>query len=281
MSLTERLGDFQPMTIREAERVERRVAERRREVAATATLDLRDDRVQRFPIRHDPGSGRFLPEGGAGSAKEPAAPPDPDHYSKKQAEAFIDEGWSDWRGDLTTGQRHMVEDYTSDTRFVHYNMNAYLRGTPRRGGSKPPTKSMVGHKVKQLDGAFEHDSARVPHDVTVHRGLHGELGAQLHAASKRGTLVGGTLKDPGFTSTSLDRRIARKFATGEGTAGPGEKVLLNFKLKAGDRAIAPGRLARRHAGEAEVILPRDQKFTITGSRNRGGVLEVDLEAVRG
>jgi hypothetical protein len=229
----------------------------------------------------------------AGSFEPDEFKTDAGGFSVKKAKAYQKDAWGgggggaagdgggDWNADLTPQQRRVVQDYAGDSTFSHYAMNAFLRGKPGRGG-RPVPKRSVERKIINMDGAFRHESAKVPTDLEVHRGVTGDMGRSLNEWHRQGKLFnehgGAKWNDKGFVSTSMDRRQAAVFGR-EGNKG--ERAIVTYRLRAGDRGIAPsqtGSLGARHANELEVILPRNQWYEVMDSRmGTDGALHVTVE----
>jgi hypothetical protein len=206
-------------------------------------------------------------------------------FSVKAAKAYQADAWGGWNADLNPQQRRVVQDYAGDNTFSHFAINAHLRGIPGRGGRPVPARQ-VERKIANMDAAFEHASAEVPTDVTVYRGFTGDFAARLVGLHREGRLVseggGARVRDRGFVSTSMDRRQANVFAR-EGAKG--ERVNMEYRLRAGQKGIAPsqtGSLGARFADELEVILPRGQTYEVLESEmGSNGVLNVVVEVVDG
>lgn len=223
---------------------------------------------EHFPIRHDPKDGRFAP----GEGEKSAPPENSKQYGPVEARKFIEEGWADWRGDLSTNEKGTVASYAFDSSGSHRRINKHLRS-----GESAESKPRLEQQTKNLDGAFAHPSARMPADAVVHRGLTGPIGIRLDNARKEGILDGARIEDPAFTSTSLTPSVASRFSKG---SNPAERVMLHIHLKKGDPAIGPGPMAKQYQKEHEIILPRNQGYTVRRSQRRGGVLHIDMEMER-
>lgn len=69
-------------------------------------------------------------------------------------------------------------------------------------------------RIDSFDKLFD-NAPRIPHDVVVHRGMRFSPPATnpVSKAIMDGSIVGKTLRDPAYMSSSLDRSVATKYAT--------------------------------------------------------------------
>lgn len=74
---------------------------------------------------------------------------------------------------------------------------------------------------------------------------------------------------PGFTSTSAEERVAKKFAKGNG-------IVFNISAKHG---INLGKDLSKNPKEAEFLMDQNSRFTVSGVRQQGDQTFVDLEQI--
>jgi len=123
--------------------------------------------------------------------------------------------------------------------------------------------------IASLDGAIEY-APPLNTPITVYRGVKGN-GLDFFE-SKR---VGDVYTDKGFSSTSLDPKIAAKFANSESSYYQG--LVFRMKLPVGTKGVFPSSVTgieSQFSREAEYLLPRDSKFRILS--NEGRVWDVEV-----
>ena len=119
-------------------------------------------------------------------------------------------------------------------------------------------------KIAKLDSALA--KMRLPENVMLYRGVRDPDAALL----TRLTQVGEVYSDRGFTSTSLRYDFAKKWAS-KGTAK--ERLVLEVYAPKGTPAVS--NLNSPHSEEYEVLLPREARFRIIGSRVEQPRLKID------
>jgi hypothetical protein len=150
------------------------------------------------------------------------------------------------------------------------SLNEYYRGLKASPG-------YMGEHAGPLDKAIER--SRIDHDVTLFRGW-----TQKGLAANPDALVGATIRDPAYFSTSTSKEVARKFH------GSLDGVFLRLKAPKGTRGLHVHDVATGHskygAGgsdpEHEVLLGRGTSYRITRARRaRSGLLVLDAVLVPG
>jgi hypothetical protein len=174
--------------------------------------------------------------------------------------------------DLSREQKTAVEDYYQLDTAAPINggkINRYLMGT---GPATPEIKQAVS----RLDQFLDQCVVQTP--LQVFRGI-GNMDTDHYRP-------GSVVSDARFTSTSHDEEIADQFAKfksgnleGSRNRNPGKFVI---DLPKGAKAADMGNLGlgighTGHGDEAEVLLPRDQKFRVKLVEGR----TVHLEAIVG
>lgn len=163
---------------------------------------------------------------------------------------------------MTTEEIHAVESYTG---YFSEQINATLRGTVEDGRVMTPG---LNKTIAHMDSAF---GASVPlsREAVVFRGID----YTVHLPDK----AGATFKDKGFTSTTLDAKVAgSSFAGAHGT-------IAWIRLPKGARVLnVAGRGLAQFKKEKEVLLPRGSRFRITGKtvqpRTGKTILKMELVA---
>ena len=139
-------------------------------------------------------------------------------------------------------------------------------------GSKSINKGLREGKLsKNAVAAVEHiDSmfTKSTEPLTVYRGSKWIEGHAAFGVRKGDPKIGDTFSDPAYSSTSKKEGIAKEFTNA---------TVLEVHVPKGHLVLPASELMAKHEGgkseEDEVLLPRDQKFKITGfERNKGGLL---------
>ncbi|MDT9688605.1 ADP-ribosyltransferase [Streptomyces sp. P9(2023)] len=160
--------------------------------------------------------------------------------------AYGRENWNDYAENLPESTRKSVLDYTDehggkpDPRYATYTeMNGYLRGNPELGTPD------VLRNIEEVDKALA--GRPLPEDVTVARGQGvGHLGVK-----EPEELVGKTLSDPGYMSTSLGR-----------AAFDDKPGILHLRVPEGTDALWVEKVSH-FAGERELLLGRGMNYKVT------------------
>lgn len=147
---------------------------------------------------------------------------------------------------------------------AHVRVNRQLRtGVPQTG---------IGYDTNQVITALDDQmsTSTLPDDTYVWRGVN---------VSPGDLVVGATLRDPAFMSTSRDRKQAEHFAFSPldaSSTGEQRPVMLNIKVPAGSHAIDIG------GGEQEVLLDRDSELRVTNviTNPKTGVIIMNVELKR-
>jgi hypothetical protein len=169
----------------------------------------------------------------------------------------------DWRSGLSDREKHSIGQYTSK---LYTEVNQYNRtGTVSKGQSKAIFKKMSA----DIDTAL--DKSSLKQDTVVYRGI----GDIRKLGIDPGNLTGHVLQDPAHLSTSLNRRIAERFA-----GGSEHGAVLRIRLAQGSKAASAGGLSQSEK-EHEVLVHRNTKLRVVGHSRVGGQLVLDLEAHHG
>lgn len=206
---------------------------------------------------HSPSDGKFCPgKGGAGRIRES---PDPkkaateektyikqqeagakilggarEFHDRKEADSFGQKHWGSYVRGLPKDQKQAIDDYV----FIG-DISQKIRAN-KFGGEK--LDDATKKQIDAFDKVFE-NGPRVPKDIVVHRGMKFSPppGNPVAKGIMDGSLVGKTLRDPAYMSSSLESRIANKYASVKGGAVKTEvakddwKVRMELKVPAGSK----------------------------------------------
>lgn len=167
----------------------------------------------------------------------------------------LSEEQGDYIENLKPHETLAIERYTQDT---YYPINQALRGAP----PPPPTGRDAERALERaatIDAVIR-NSPPLEEDVEVFRGVAaGALG--IASVDEVDSLVGGTFKDAGIVSTSLNAKVSEEF--GGGRSGP--TVRMEVLVPAGSKALYVEPLSAA-MGEYEVLLPTGSTFKIGAVR---------------
>jgi hypothetical protein len=144
------------------------------------------------------------------------------------------------------------------------NVNALLRG-----GKAIGSRSRAEAFIETIDTALRHSP--LTHDVLVFRGI--QDGRSVFGDAWRGDLTGCQFREPGYSSTSADRRRVEDFISDRDIA-PAE---LRIHVPAGTHAINLSDFGDAHGDEAELLLDRDLPFRVVADRSDHGRRYLDVE----
>jgi ADP-ribosyltransferase exoenzyme len=187
---------------------------------------------------------------------QPAAPPP----KEGAGAAFVSENAEKVAGKLTDGEKTAVENYTT------YLFDAVNR--PLREGR--PVPDSLQPQVDALDSAI--DKSTLDRDVTVYRGASIP---EVAKAAADGSLIGHTLANVGFMSTSHGEHVTKFFGGGE------DHVLFNITARKGAKAL-PAAAASKTFGDrqGELIFPRNSRMRVSAvTKTEDGRTMVHAEIV--
>ncbi len=104
--------------------------------------------------------------------------------------------------------------------------------------------------LKDIDDALA--QAEVPDDILVYRGMKTDM-----FSGDPDDFVGKIITNPGFTSTSLDKKVIIRNK-------PTDADFVIFEIMVPEGSTG----AYLDSGEHEMLLPRDSEFVVTGKRNK-------------
>lgn len=152
------------------------------------------------------------------------------------------------RYEFTSAQNKAITDYTGSS---YKPMNKYLRNGVE-------TDDHNKAKIKNLTEAIDETSTQEA--IVTYRGLGNsayQSFLQQGGVKSADSLIGATITDKGFVSTSFLKTTADSFS--------GSNVVMEISVPKGAKALMPNGKSQ-FDGEAEVILQRGAKFKITGTR---------------
>ncbi len=155
---------------------------------------------------------------------------------------------------LAPDERKGVKAYSDNTQYEAINS-----GFRQKGGVNHLSPELQ-QTAKQLDKALSKSS--LPDDTVLYRARK-----KLPDDWKPGTVI----SDKAYVSTSTDAKLAEEFA-GVGHVGP----IMRIKAPKGTKGLFTS-AASKFPEESEFLMPRDQKFKITGITKENGKTFVDME----
>jgi hypothetical protein len=180
------------------------------------------------------------------------------------ADAWGVQAFGEWWDSLTGEEKMALRSYQN---MSYADINDYLRGgSMHRAYSDADIRGLMA----SIDRAL--DKARLPRDVVAYRGIFSS--GKIFGSTPEG-LVGRTITDKGFLSTSLNRKVSRETFAGKGP----DAVTLRIKVPKGTRGGYLGSLGSRHAAdERELLLSRGRKYRVTKVRktDKGYIADAEL-----
>ena len=143
---------------------------------------------------------------------------------------------------LSEKETSAVETYTGSS---YHAMNALLRG-------KSTESYGVEKHIQNLQTALQKSTVGPP-PILLYRGIGGKTGDRLIEMANSGKIIGTTIEDQGFVSTSISKSLA---------AGWGQ-ILIHTRAPETAKGLFVKKISS-HKGEDEVVLPPNAKFLVTG-----------------
>lgn len=144
------------------------------------------------------------------------------------------------------------------------------------------SKKWLDGQIKNIDSAI--DRSTIPEDMILYRGI--KTPAIIESLGDPQKLVGSTITDKGYPSTTVDRATAEGYGalTDADVDGANKSVLLKITAKAGSKGAFISGMARDlevpfGGGNFEVMLPRGSQFKITGVKQTANGKGWEVEAV--
>lgn len=170
--------------------------------------------------------------------------PDDISYALRKMLKGTPRGIQDVRADVEEGIQWAVRSYTGDT--YYRNINNYLRGIEELDSSSLVVLNTLRSILKR---------AELPERMTLYRGMHRTaLSKLLHSYPNVQELVGKTIEEPAFMSTSSELGVAQHFAQ--------DGVILVIQAPKGARAVDISALSE-YDDESEYLFDVGQEMLIT------------------
>lgn len=232
------------------------------------------------PSQPRDGEGQWSETGaGGGGGKKPDKKPS--KKPPKDSRYYFDYSGSDetligWDFEPSVPKPGPQEAQAVDYYFS--NAGAHDINNPLRTGN--PLSSEAKTRVKQLDSLLS--KSKLHTDVAVYRGIpaHGSRWEQLTSDLQAGRLKpGAVIKDAGFSSTTVDKRIASsKFGGGAVFKIKAPKGSQGLYLNSAMDKYAGGKYRHAYRDEKEVLFARGSKFRVD-SISSGPPYEIELSLV--
>lgn len=199
--------------------------------------------------------------------------------SSKKKTGYIQAPYPGDSGNVTSKQynelsRYILKDMTPkhEIACVHYATNCWginniLRGKIGPKDTNDPERD--AKSTKQLDDLFK-KSPGLPGNSTFFRGI------SMDPKDLKDILEKKAYMDDGFSSTSTHESISRGFSSHNHKKG-NIRVVLEYQLPKGHKAIPIGDLTQPYREEREVILNRSDKMRVTGTRQEGPYVYITVE----
>jgi 2'-5' RNA ligase len=194
---------------------------------------------------------------------------------KKFTEAELRNGeakkqWASWTKNLSKQEKDAFKAYSSEP-FDELSTDFTQINNHLRGKDKNPSRG-TRDAIKRVDSGINKGS--VPQDTTVFRGFPSSI-----LGNDPSKLVGKTITDKAYTSSSMSERIANQFS---------KDLIAEIKIPKGSKgAFMDATLTKsdlQQLGrdpEHELVLPRNSKFRILGTKKVGAKTKVFMELVNG
>ncbi|MEV5548861.1 putative T7SS-secreted protein [Streptomyces sp. NPDC052309] len=164
--------------------------------------------------------------------------------------AYGRDNWNQYVDELSPEARQALRDYTGEPPYTgapgyatYQEINGYLRGEPKYGTPE------VLNNIRQIDGALA--GRPLPEDVMVVRGT----GVRHIDFDDVDDLVGRTISDPGYSSTSLGNHPVPSFE--------GKDAVLRLRVPEGTHATWVEKVSDFGVTERELLLGRGTSYKVT------------------
>ena len=165
------------------------------------------------------------------------------NITNEQRAVMVKQSGQQWSTGLSQAEYQAVRDYTGSH---HLNINNVLRGIESDFAAGNESRAVLIHNALE--------NSNIPCDCTVYRGASSRaLGAYSNLSDSE--LIGLTIMDEGFMSTSLNRNDAF-----------GGDVQLEISVPAGTHGAYVGYLSNCGHYESEVLFDAGQRMQITDVR---------------
>ena len=180
--------------------------------------------------------------------------------------AQLESEYKEWAESLSEDSIEALRTYQGS---AYRSLNKWLRGLGKENLSKREADYMAQLTAK-LDVATS--QAVIRKNTYVYRGVTASA-LKAFGITSGEQLVGMTLLDKGFMSTSVARSASEGFAGSRG-------VTFRIKLPRGSKAAVPLAATKSMTHENEIILPRGTKIRVTGYHQVGNRVFADAVLVK-
>lgn len=116
----------------------------------------------------------------------------------------------------------------------------------------------------KIDDTFQSSAAVLKEDVVLYRGFNwSKFGKDPEK------LVGVTIKNKGYTSTTSDEKYAKQFSMIENDSGEPVGAVMRIRVPKGTRAVPAGAFGKDKLKESEMVLDKGAKVKVVGMRKVG------------
>lgn len=137
-------------------------------------------------------------------------------------------------------------------------MNEYLR-------SDGSFAQAYKDRAIALKAAVERST--IPVDIRAWRGV-GSIKDMVPGTTDVSKLLGATIEDKGFMSVATKKQVSENFALGNNRSPPPPPLMIEVRLRAGQKGLHVGRHDLRY-DETEIILPPGSKFRVVEATPKG------------
>lgn len=222
---------------------------------------------------HDLAIQREKERQAAGGSAKPAATgttkEDIDKLAAETAKNMSDYADKPYLKKLTMAEGEAAEAYTAE---IGFEMNKLARGLAI-DEKHYDFDEVLGYALN-LETALS--KASLPKDAAVFRGASFDTAVESTGLSKKEIqadpqkLVGKTISEMGFMSTSTDAGLAEEYAAG---------MVYHIKLPAGSQAVLQNSL-NPYLDGPEITVNRNSDFKVLAAENKGGNTHVYMEYIR-
>ena len=224
--------------------------------------------VLKFNPNHDE-LGRFTTASASGSGAAGTAKGTIDKLAAKTAKNMSAYEDKSFVKQLTNAEGEAAAAYTEE---IGFEMNKMARGKAI-DEEHYDYDEVLGHALN-FETALS--KAKLPQDAAVFRGASFDTAVDSTGLSKKEIqadpqkLVGKTITELGFMSTSTDAALAEEYADG---------MVYHIKLPAGSQAVLQNSL-NPYLDGPEITVNRNSKFRVLDAENKGGNTHVYMEYLR-
>ena len=218
-----------------------------------------EEEPMEYESREQPrdGLGRWASSSGAGGTAMSAATPG---EAQKIENKLLDRQ-EEAEAELPIGVKQEVYRYTDSG---YKELNRGLRGAPPPPPS-PGEQSQANRQAQKIEEAID-SMPPLSQNLVVHRSASPEALGLSGQDALSNIKIGSTVMDKGILSTSIDPEIGQTFNV-RGS------IRMEIRIPAGNKVLLVKNMSA-HSGEREVLLGRNTKMKVVGTREDTVILEV-------